>query len=95
MSLVHKDDRRAYQQQRLDGDGVGLANPRQHEGMVHDGAEAAREREGSRRDDLLGGAVCFRERALFEPAATSILSVEPQWPGCEPAHLLLRLQLRC
>ena len=31
MSLVHKDDRRAYQQRRLDGDGVGLANPRQHE----------------------------------------------------------------
>jgi len=63
-------------------------------GMVHDGAEAAREREGSRRDDLMGGAVCFRERAFFEPAATGILSVEPQWPRCEPAHLLLRLQLR-
>lgn len=32
VSLGHKDDGRAYQQRRLDGDGVGLANPRQHEG---------------------------------------------------------------
>jgi hypothetical protein len=39
VSLVHKDDRRAYQHGRLDGDGVWLANPRQHEGY---GAEAAR-----------------------------------------------------
>ena len=50
VSLVHKDDRRAYQHGRLDGDGIWLANPRQHEGYSPYGAEAAKrtQRKGRR-----------------------------------------------
>ena len=44
VSLVHKDDRRAYQHGRLDGDGVWLANPRQHEGYSPYGGEADTEK---------------------------------------------------